>query len=98
MNKKNKHLDCYTDNLAFPEVHVEDVKTENDENENNSESGVIFDNLAIPEIKKKVQEKEKITKNDFLFIFRKSFFLFHIRDIFSYLLFHTDNVLVKLLS
>ena len=51
MNKKNKHLDCYTDNLAFPEVHVEDVKTENDENENNSESGVIFDNLAIPEIK-----------------------------------------------
>ena len=28
MNKKNKHLDCYTDNLAFPEVHVEDVKTE----------------------------------------------------------------------
>ena len=29
MNKKNKHLDCYTDNLAFPEVHVEDVKTEN---------------------------------------------------------------------
>lgn len=26
MNKKNKHLDCYTDNLAFPEVHVEDVK------------------------------------------------------------------------
>ena len=90
MNKKNKHLDCYTDNLAFPEVHVEDVKTENDENENNSESGVIFDNLAIPEI--------KITKNDFLFIFRKSFFLFHIGDIFSYLFFHTDNVLVKLLS
>ena len=43
MNKKNKHLDCYTDNLAFPEVHVEDVKTESDENENNSESGVIFD-------------------------------------------------------
>ena len=26
MKKKNKHLDCYTDNLAFPEVHVEDVK------------------------------------------------------------------------
>ena len=57
MNKKNKHLDCYTDNLAFPEVHVEDVKTENDENENNSESGVIFDNLAIPEIK--IQPKKR---------------------------------------
>lgn len=98
MNKKNKHLDCYTDNLAFPEVRVEDVKTENDENENNSESGVIFDNLAIPEIKIKPQKKEEITKNDFLFIFRKSFFLFHIGDIFSYLFFHTDNVLVKLLS
>lgn len=51
MDKKNKHLDCYTDNLAFPEVHVEDVKTEHDENENDDESGVIFDNLAIPEIK-----------------------------------------------
>lgn len=98
MNKKNKHLDCYTDNLAFPEVHVEDVKTENDENENNSESGVIFDNLAIPEIKIKSKKRKKITKNDFLVIFRKSFFLFYIGDIFSYLFFHTDNVLVKLLS
>ncbi len=89
MNKKNKHLDCYTDNLAFPEVHVEDVKTENDENENNNESGVIFDNLAIPEIKNKVQEKEKIKKNDFLFIFRKSFFfLFHI-EIYSLISFST---------
>ena len=72
MNKKNKHLDCYTDNLAFPEVHVEDVKTENDENENNSESGVIFDNLAIPEIK--VQEKEKITKKRFSVYFQKIVF------------------------
>ena len=95
MNKKNKHLDCYTDNLAFPEVHVEDVKTENDENENNNESGVIFDNLAIPEIKIKSKKRKRY---DFLFIFRKSFFLFHIGDIFSYLFFHTDNVLVKLLS
>ena len=53
MNKKNKHLDCYTDNL------VEDVKTENDENENNSESGVIFDNLAIPEIKIKSKKRKR---------------------------------------
>lgn len=59
MNKKNKHLDCYTDNLAFPEVHVEDVKTENDENENNNESGVIFDNLAIPEIKIKPKKRKR---------------------------------------
>ena len=51
MKKKNKHLDCYT-------VHVEDVKTENDENENNSESGVIFDNLAIPEIKIKPSKRK----------------------------------------
>ena len=50
MNKKNKHLDCYTDNLAFPEVHVEDV---------NSESGVIFDNLAIPEIKIKSKKRKR---------------------------------------
>lgn len=60
MNKKNKHLDCYTDNLAFPEVHVEDVKTENDENENNSESGVIFDNLAIPGMGGKTQVQVQI--------------------------------------
>lgn len=59
MDKKNKHLDCYTDNLAFPEVHVEDVKTEHDENENDDESGVIFDNLAIPEIKINPQKKKK---------------------------------------
>lgn len=97
MNKKNKHLDCYTDNLAFPEVHVEDVKTENDENENNSESGVIFDNLAIPEIKIK-SKKGKDSKKRFSGYFQKIVFLFHIGDIFSYLFFHTDNVLVKLLS
>lgn len=59
MNKKNKHLDCYTDNLAFPEVHVEDVKTEHDENENDNGSGVIFDNLAIPEIKINPKKKKK---------------------------------------
>ena len=45
-------------NIIIPEVHVEDVKTENDENENNSESGVIFDNLAIPEIKIKPKNRE----------------------------------------
>lgn len=59
MDKKNKHLDCYTDNLAFPEVHVEDVKTEHDENENDDESGVIFDNLAIPEIKIKSKKRKR---------------------------------------
>lgn len=59
MNKKNKHLDCYTDNLAFPEVHVEDVKTEHDENENDDGSGVVFDNLAIPEIKINPKKKKK---------------------------------------
>lgn len=59
MDKKKKHLDCYTDNLAFPEVHVEDVKTESDENENDDETGVIFDNLAIPEIKINPKKKKK---------------------------------------
>lgn len=59
MDKKNKHLDCYTDNLAFPEVHVEDVKTENDETESDDETGVIFDNLAIPEIKINPRKKKK---------------------------------------
>lgn len=59
MDKKNKHLDCYTDNLAFPEVHVEDVKTEHDENENDDGSDVIFDNLAIPEIKINPKKKKK---------------------------------------
>mgnify|MGYP006939731604 CR=1 FL=1 len=59
MDKKNKHLDCYTDNLAFPEVHVEDVKTENDETENDDETGVVFDNLAIPEIKINPRKKKK---------------------------------------
>lgn len=74
MNKKNKHLDCYTDNLAFPEVHVEDVKTENDENENNNESGVIFDNLAIPEIKIKSKKRKREQKKRFSVYFQKIVF------------------------
>ena len=88
MKKKNKHLDCYTDNLAFPEVHVEDVKTENDENENNSESGVIFDNLAIPEIKNKAQEKEENKKTIFCLFSENRFLLFHI-EIYSLISFST---------
>lgn len=75
MNKKNKHLDCYTDNLAFPEVHVEDVKTENDENENNSESGVIFDNLAIPEIKKSPGKGKDNKKTIFCLFSENRFFI-----------------------
>lgn len=88
MNKKNKHLDCYTDNLAFPEVHVEDVKTENDENENNSESGVIFDNLAIPEIKKS-PKKGKDSKKTIFWLFSENRFFYFILEIYSLISFST---------
>lgn len=88
MNKKNKHLDCYTDNLAFPEVHVEDVKTENDENENNSESGVIFDNLAIPEIKIK-SKKGKDSKKTIFWLFSENRFFYFILEIYSLISFST---------
>ena len=88
MNKKNKHLDCYTDNLAFPEVHVEDVKTENDENENNSESGVIFDNLAIPEIKIKSKKRKKLRKPIF-WLFSENRFFYFILAIYSLISFST---------
>ena len=87
MNKKNKHLDCYTDNLAFPEVHVEDVKTENDENENNSESGVIFDNLAIPEIKS--PRKGKDNKKTIFCLFSENRFFYFILEIYSLISFST---------
>lgn len=60
MDDKKKHLDCYTDNLAFPEVHVENVRPEHDENDNaDDETDVIFDNLAIPEIKINPKKKKK---------------------------------------
>ena len=88
MNKKNKHLDCYTDNLAFPEVHVEDVKTENDENENNSESGVIFDNLAIPEIKIKSKKRKRYQKTIFC-LFSENRFFYFILEIYSLISFST---------
>lgn len=88
MNKKNKHLDCYTDNLAFPEVHVEDVKTENDENDNNSESGVIFDNLAIPEIKIK-SKKRKDSKKTIFWLFSENRFFYFILEIYSLISFST---------
>ncbi|WP_294408855.1 hypothetical protein [uncultured Ruminococcus sp.] len=55
MKGKNKHLDYSTENLAFPEVHIDnDTKEETDKSEADDKTSggdMVFDNLAIPEIK-----------------------------------------------
>ena len=52
--KKKKHIDYSAENLAVPEVFVDDdeKKTEsiNDTDSDEDKSEVVFDNLAVPEI------------------------------------------------
>ena len=47
-DKKNK-LDFFSENLAFPEVHVDSQKNTGD---------VAIDNLAVPEVKVKDHKKK----------------------------------------
>lgn len=53
MKLKKKILGYFSENLAVPEIHVDNsVKTEENENEEQDNgSEVVFDNLAVPEIK-----------------------------------------------
>lgn len=52
-DKKNQKLDYFSENLAFPEVHV-GTPAQTEDEDAGSESGggdMVFDNLAVPEIK-----------------------------------------------
>ena len=57
---KNRKLDYFSENLAVPEIHVDTLKNtaENDE-EPNIGGEVIFENLAVPEVKLKNPFKKK---------------------------------------
>lgn len=57
---KNRKLDYFSENLAVPEIHVDTLKhsAANDE-EQDSCGDVVFENLAIPEVKLKNPAKHK---------------------------------------
>lgn len=52
--KKREKLNYASENLAFPEVHIADGEDEEPAEQQppaEEESGVVFENLAVPEIK-----------------------------------------------
>lgn len=59
MKEKKQKLDYFSENLAFPEIHVNSVKPQNDDDsdQDETESDVVFENLAVPEVK--VNKKKK---------------------------------------
>ena len=60
MKDKKQKLDYFSENLAFPEIHVNFRKPSDDDNTEEPENGgeVLYDNLAIPEIKIKKHDKK----------------------------------------
>jgi len=59
MKEKKQKLDYFSENLAFPEIHVNPGKsqTDDDTDQDESETDVVFENLAVPEVK--VTKKKK---------------------------------------
>lgn len=53
MKDKKHKIDYFSENLAVPEIHVDsaDEASDNDTDDNDSVDEMVFDNLAIPEIK-----------------------------------------------
>lgn len=60
MDKKHK-IDYFSENLAVPEIHVDSDDEQDDSaaDENDSGGEMIFDNLAIPEIKIRRKKTDK---------------------------------------
>ncbi|MFR7564150.1 MAG: hypothetical protein ACLUV5_01045 [Oscillospiraceae bacterium] len=56
-DKKNK-LDFFSENLAFPEVHVDSQKNTDDNEPADPHGDVAIDNLAVPEVKVKDHKKK----------------------------------------
>lgn len=51
MDKKKKtNLKIDTENLAVPEIHVDDEKLSEDDDLAESDNGILYENLAVPEI------------------------------------------------
>ena len=60
MKDKKQKLDYFSENLAFPEIHVNSQKqTENDDTDLHANGDVIYDNLAVPEIQIKKKKDSK---------------------------------------
>ncbi len=61
MKDKKQKIDYFSDNLAFPEVHVNSQVNTNDDQEETPEGNgdVVFDNLAVPEVKIRKQDKKR---------------------------------------
>lgn len=59
MKEKKQKLDYFSENLAFPEIHVNTGKSQDDDDtaQDESETDVVFENLAVPEVK--VTKKKK---------------------------------------
>ena len=60
MKDKKQKIDYFSDNLAFPEVHVNSQVSTTDDQEDTPEGNgdVVFDNLAVPEVKVRKQDKK----------------------------------------
>lgn len=58
---KDKKLGYVSENLAVPEIHV-DNHEEEDDVDNDDGSGIVYDNLAFPEIKIHNKNKDKKEK------------------------------------
>lgn len=51
MNKKKKtNLKIETENLAVPEIYVDDEELSEDDDLAESDNGILYENLAVPEI------------------------------------------------
>ncbi len=59
MKDKNNKLDFFSENLAFPEVHVDSQKNEDDNEPAAPHGDVAIDNLAVPEVKIKDKKRNK---------------------------------------
>lgn len=59
MKKDNQKLDFFSENLAFPEVHVNTQKNDDNNEPEEPEGDVAFDNLAVPEVKVKNHKKKQ---------------------------------------
>ena len=59
MKKDNQKLDFFSENLAFPEVHVNTQKNDDNNETEEPEGDVAFDNLAVPEVKVKNCRKKQ---------------------------------------
>ncbi len=59
MKDSEQKLDHFSENLAFPEIHVNSQKPEEDDTELHGKGDIVYDDLAVPEIKVKKTKGKK---------------------------------------